>query len=238
MDSLTPHSTPRRSRTPARAALFAAVAVASLSIPFGCDRTSGPEAATTGPDSAKPPIVKPAEAIALPTTVPSVATAPAPMQPSFLYLKYIPDPDDSSATNDTVPVATADDLGSAQCFPAARLRITGHDESLTALLFSDDPKEAIAKGWNGDRYYFRMPLQQGVDAKHIDGAEWLYTTSPTDKEETGNGVFLGGDRMHLEPISMRVGFEGSGPNIVVRISGQFLLFDTSDTTAKPKWVQV
>jgi hypothetical protein len=121
-------------------------------------------------------------------------------------------------------------------FPPARLHISGKvDEPVTALLFSDDPKEAINKDWAGDRYYFSMPLAQlAGDDRQLDGVEWPFIASTSDKEETGNGIFLHGDQFHLEPVQARVRFEGMAPHLLVRLAGEFLQYDTSNPNAPPK----
>ena len=148
--------------------------------------------------------------------------------PSYLYFNY-----------DHAPTSPQD-LGNARQFPPARLRVTGHgDEAGVALLFSDDPKEAIGHDWQGDRYYFSMTLQQPVaDSHQLDGMSWEFTASSSEREENANGIFLHGDQFHLEPISMQVHFSGQAPQLLVWISGEFVEYDTTNPNAEPRhcWV--
>lgn len=163
----------------------------------------------------------------------AVATA---QQPSYLYIKYLPEPN-STEDADTGP---SNAFGVAHQFGPARLHVSGKpDEPGTALLFSDDPKEAINKDWVGDRYYFSMALQQPLgEDKQLDGQEWRWTASLADKEETGNGIFLHGDQYHLEPVQALVHFEGLAPHLLVKIAGEFLQYDTTNPNAPPKRCQV
>ena len=110
------------------------------------------------------------------------------------------------------------------------------------MLFSDDPKEAMDKAWAGDRYYFAIHFQQMTGFKRVedrlDGAQWVYTASDTEHEENGNGIYLHGDQMHLEPVYMSVQVEGQAPNLLVKLAGVFLQYDMSDSNAKPRRCQV
>jgi len=188
--------------------------------------------AVTSASSPKSPEMK------QPQTRPAHPTAVAVAeQPSFLYIKYLPDNPNAA---DQADAPRPNDFGTATQFPPARLRVSGKaDEQVTALLFSDDPKEAIDKDWAGDRYYFSMTLQQPVgEDKNLDGLDWFFIASPSEKEETGNGIFLHGDQFHLEPVQARVHFDGQAPHLLVRIVGEFLQYDTTNPNAPPKRCQV
>lgn len=190
--------------------------------------TAGPSVATA-PISAKPREMK------LPDTrpVPPAATVAAAQQPSYLYIKYLPD--DSKAADDS-DAPRANDFGTPVQFPPARLHVSSKaDEPPSVLLFSDDPKEAINKDWAGDRYYFSMAFQQPIgDDRQLDGVDWPFTASSSEKEETGNGIFLHGDQYHLEPVQAIVHFEGVAPHMLVKVAGQFLQYDTANPNAPPK----
>jgi len=114
------------------------------------------------------------------------------------------------------------------------------DEPVTALLFSDDPKEAINKDWTGDRFYLQFPLQHVSDVQKVDGAEWWYQASASEREESANGVFLKGDRYHFEPFNVRVRLEGKPATggLSVQIAGQFFMYDTTDPNKPPRLVNV
>jgi hypothetical protein len=174
--------------------------------------------------------------MSLPATRPAPAVVVAAQQPSFLYIKYLPD--NPGGADDAG--APANDFGTPFQFPPARLHMTGKpDEPVTALVFSDDPKEAMEKDWAGDRYYFSMTLQTTVgDDRQLDGLDWIYSASLTEKEETGNGIFLHGDQYHLEPVQARVHFDGQAPHLLVKIAGEFLQYDTTNPNSPPKRCQV
>lgn len=214
--------------------LSAAVAVAAA---IGCDG-GRKQAQTTPPDGTS--------AVGPPTTLPSAAAnAPAPLpatQPvaSFLWLREVPDPR-KSLGDQPPPPTEVDDTWTAVQFPRARLRLsTKGEDRLVALFYSDDPKEAIGKDWQGDRYYFRMPMPHAADpAEAGDGAAFrpFRMSAPLgDTEETTNGVFLKGDRYHLEPVDLSVRFEPQAGGIVnVYVGGRFKQTDVNDLDAEPRW---
>lgn len=200
-----------------------------------------------GPGPGKTAAAPKSPAAKAPQTPPgraAVATVPAP--PSYLYIKYLPDAPESAGGAADGAVSPGNDLGTPHPFPAARLRVSSKgdrgDDAIAAMLFSDDPKEAMDKNWTGDRYYFSINFQQLPGFKRLedrlDGAQWVYTASETEHEENGNGIFLHGDQIHLEPISMWVQIEGKAPNLLVKLGGMFLQYDTADPDAKPKRCQV
>lgn len=199
----------------------------------GCD-TSDQQADRTPPPG-QPATVDPPTALP-----PASSTQPAATQPvgeSYLWLKEVPDPR-RKAEADVAPPADPDEIGKPVKFPRARLKLTGKgDHALVALLYSDDPKEAIKADWQGDRYYFRMPLQV-ADRAAIDGLPYRMAVSLEEAEETTTGVFLVGDRYHLEPIDLSVKFEVQGPHVRVFIGGLFKQIDGSNALAEPRWFHV
>ena len=107
------------------------------------------------------------------------------------------------------------------------------------LFCSPTTQEAINKDWAGDRYYFSLALQQPLgEDKSLDGRDWYCTSSLSEREETGNGIFLHGDQYHLEPVQAIVHFEGLAPHLLVKIAGQFLQYDTANPNSPPKRCQV
>lgn len=210
-----------------RAGIFG-VAVSLVLV--GCDDPQ----ARSSPD--KPAIVNP------PTTLPSpeLASAKLPAVPmsSYLWMREVSDPRKSQADGTIEASAEADPNGVAVQFPRARLRVSGKGEDrMVAMLYSDDPKEAINKGWQGDRYYFRMPLRVG-NIEQLDDAPYRMAVEFDGHDETSNGVFRTGDRFHLEPIDLSVIFEPQGSQVKISLGGLFKQYDTSDVSAEPKWFHV
>lgn len=212
--------------------VLALSAILALGTSAGCDNRSGQG---TTPTAGVPAAVNP------PTTLPAPHEAAAAPQPatqplaSYLWLHEVPDPRRSEA--DYTPGSTkVDDTWTPVQFPRARLRLAGKgDDKLVALLYSDDPKEAISKSWDGDRYYFRMPLPHVADAKALDGAPYRMSVALEGADETTNGVFLKGDRYHMEPVDLSVRFEVQGGLVTLYVGGRFKQYDTADVEAEPRW---
>jgi hypothetical protein len=194
-----------------------------------CDRDS---TASNGPNKRNRPApsTQPAEKPSVP--IQSVA-APVPPQgvTAYLYFQY-PQGGNPLETG-SEDAASPNPLGLPHAFPPARLRLTQRDDGVTGLLFTDDPKEAaLSKDWAGDRFYFQFPLQAS-DLAAVNGAEWWHQASAAEREESPNGVYLRGDRYHLEATNVLIRIDGQVPNMMVRIRGDFMQYDTMDAHAKP-----
>jgi hypothetical protein len=244
MGFLIGHNRPtsrQRRRAWWRWAVFAAVVpLAAWAVVAACDRGQ-PGQAGGGGRHGKSQVAtqvasKPPE---LPKTRPSTqpALASEPQMASFLYFQDPQSPQDGQGEGQATP---ANAWGTPRQFPPARLRLRGGgDEPVVALLFSDDPKGAIENDWAGDRYYFEMKLPAN-DLARLDGIQWGYQVSSAaaDREESPNGIYLKGDRYHLEPGNVAVRFEGRAPNMTVWIGGWFLQYDKEDPAGQPKQVLV
>lgn len=205
---------------------------ACLMVAAGCDGTSEQ---TQSPPPGQPAVVAP------PTTLPAPELASAQLQAipvsSFLWLREVSDPR-KSQSEEAIAASDADPNGIPVQFPRARLRLVGKGEDrMVAVLYSDDPKEAINKTWQGDRYYFRMPLRIGDPAK-LDEAPFRMAVPFEGQDETSNGVFRQGDRYHFEPIDLSVRFEPEGSQVKIYIGGLFKQYDTTDLAGDPKWFHV
>lgn len=194
----------------------------------GCNRSE--QADHTPPPGQEP-------AVPAPVSVPAPATQPISPKaylPSFLYIKEVPDPRKSQTTE----VAPADPAvwGPTVQFARARLSIVGKGgHALSAVLFSDDPKEALKDNWTGDRYLFRMPLRIN-DRKAIDGYRYRWTNSLEGADETDSGIFLRGDSEHIEPVDLDVQFVVDGSTVKVWLGGLFKQFDPG--TGETHWYHV
>jgi hypothetical protein len=223
----------------------ACAAAMALAVSAGCDSGASSE-------NVVPPVPDQPAKVSPPTSVPTpllpavgpaatqpVATDPLASAPSYLYLKEVPDPRKTQAAAGTGGSADdPNDFGKAVEFPRARLRLTGKGgHNVVALLYSDDPKEALKANWAGDRYYFRMPLQI-TDRRQIDGSQYRMVAELDGTDETSNGVFLKGDEAHLEPVDLWVIFENQGPRTVASIGGLFKLSDADNPAGEPRWFQV
>jgi hypothetical protein len=193
----------------------------------GCD--SGQEADKT------PPADQPAK-VTPPTTVPSTAAQASEVDlgPSYLFIKEVPDPRLSQAEVGNTPV-DPNDWGPSFQFPRAKLAFTGKGgHRLTAVLFSDDPKEAIKSSYEGDRYIFRMPLQI-TDRTQLDGTVYRMAIPFDDGDDTSDGIWRKKDAEHLEPIDLAVRFDIEGSKVKVGVGG---LFKQSGPGGETHWYHV
>jgi hypothetical protein len=122
-------------------------------------------------------------------------------------------------------------------FPPARILLRQRDDRVTAVLYSDDPREAIEDSYSGNSFYIETRLEI-PDASAIDGAEWTFSTERQDRAESPSGIFLAGTRVQLQPADVQISFHGQPPTLQVRLSGTFLRFDALAPDAPPVPVPV
>jgi hypothetical protein len=123
-------------------------------------------------------------------------------------------------------------------FPSARLRLTKTDDGVRALLFSDDPKEAISASYGGNSFYFDVPLKIAEPAE-IAEADYSYRAPSSDSEEDSpNGIFLNGMRVHLQPQDIVITFDGDSPKVMAHVAGRFLVVNTTAQSAPGQFVPV
>jgi len=222
----------------------------------GCDRSPQANSGTNHHRAPRPATTQPTTKPELPTNAAARTAAgggtavakvvkPAGDLSAYLYFEWADNQNPADASPDVLQSAAAQGAngwGRPLQFPPARLRLVAKgDEPVTALLFSDDPKEAINKDWAGDRFYLQFPLQHVTDAQKVDGAEWWYQASASEHEESANGIFMKGDRFHFEPFNVRVRLEGkpiNGGGISVQIAGQFFMYDTANPNTPPRLINV
>ena len=122
-------------------------------------------------------------------------------------------------------------------FPEAKLQVRKEGDKLTAILVSNDPPEVINPTYQGNRYYFEMALDGTDDVKNLADAEFRYKAPSADEsQDTPNGIFLDGDRQHLEPYDIGVTFDREGDHLVAEIRGQFIYFPNNGAVGQ--WVPV
>lgn len=124
-------------------------------------------------------------------------------------------------------------------FPPARLVARIRDDQFSALLFSDDPRDAINDDYTGNSYYLEMAnLDASPEAQSLNGASWHYKAPSSDREDTVSGIFLHGRKKYLQPFDVRAEFSGAGSPCVVRVAGTFLMFESEDVQMPGKLVMV
>ena len=147
-------------------------------------------------------------------------------------------PSTSPATTQAAAESMINIDGNLVLFPAAKLRIDEADDKTVARLFSDDPKgAALDENYEGNSFYLQIELDE-EDAKDLNGEELTYKAPSSERDDTPYGIFLEGRRWVLQPADVRVAFDGAASPLDVRLTGVFLMFDSSDPTVKPKRAQV
>lgn len=122
-------------------------------------------------------------------------------------------------------------------FPPARLSVQARDGKVSALLFSDDPRDAINRGYLGHSYYLPMNLDIG-SVEELPDAVWSFRSSVSESGDSNAGIFLEGDRVQLVPVDVQVSFEPLDEReLVVILRGGFRWKD-DDHAAAPRIVGV
>ena len=116
--------------------------------------------------------------------------------------------------------------GHLTTFPPARMRLESDGQHVVALLYSDDPREAIKSNYTGNSFYLRMVLDIEVPEKLAD-ANWSYTApSAGDREaDSPYGIFLGGRKIALQPYKVAARFKSEGEATTALLRGHFQVLD-------------
>lgn len=121
-------------------------------------------------------------------------------------------------------------------FPRARLRVEDDGQQLNALLFSDDPPQAIKDDYTGNSFYLRMSL--GVpDISNLHVARWEHKARSAQREDSPFGIYLSGRKVQLQPYDVQASFAPGDQNTtIVHLWGQFLLWNNMDSSGLPQTV--
>ena len=116
--------------------------------------------------------------------------------------------------------------GHLTTFPPARMRLESDGQHVVALLYSDDPREAIKSNYTGNSFYLRMVLDIEDDAQ-IASATWKYAApSAGDREaDSPYGIFLGGRKIALQPFKAGARFKSDGDTLTTLLHGHFQVLD-------------
>jgi hypothetical protein len=111
-------------------------------------------------------------------------------------------------------------------FPPARLRLDSDGQNVIALLYSDDPREALKSNYTGNSFYLRMVLDV-TDPSKLAEATWNYTAPSSGDREADSpyGVFLGGRKIALQPFQVAARFKVEGDATRALIVGKFQVLD-------------
>jgi hypothetical protein len=176
----------------------------------GCDRNA------VTPSPVAPPAAQTSE---VPATMPSADVADAP---------------------DTQPTGTILAVdGRLYPFPRGMLRLRTSDGKVSALLYTDDPAQAIKDDYAGNSFYLPMNLDI-ASADEIGTAHWVFHADSSDRDDSPNGIFLHGHSIQLQPVDVDVQFSGGASAPTMDIRGRFLETHErpEDNGATPQFVVV
>jgi hypothetical protein len=123
-------------------------------------------------------------------------------------------------------------------FPSAILRVGTSDDKVVALLYTNDPKDALKDQYAGNSFYFQMELNAD-DVKDFADSDWRFESASSEKADTPYGIFLDGHRQQLQPVDVKISFEpAGGDQTLVTISGKFLLVHVEDASQPPRMVKL
>ena len=83
-------------------------------------------------------------------------------------------------------------------FPPAKLKLTEEGSRLMALLYTDDPPEAIKDDYTGNSYYLQMALDVS-DVKDLAKATWSHKSRTSEREDSPFGIYFSGHKVQLQP---------------------------------------
>ena len=207
--------------------LAVTLAAATVAIAAGCEE----------------PAMKRAQSGQAPTTAPAVAQATdagQPARPVATAKEKKPLP----PANTFLLINEAGVQRMVEC-PPAKLRITaGNSGGVLAVLYTDDPPAAASRDYTGNSYLFEMKLDRVTRVADLTGASWVHKTDAggsvagdgaddADQDKPKDGIFLEGLSRHLQPVNVAVLFEGTPPQMVVKLAGQFRIVANEDRGGLP-----
>ena len=143
----------------------------------------------------------------------------------------------ATTTAATVPAAVIKVNGTPMEFPSARLRVEEENDKVVALLFSDDPREALKDNYKGNSFYIRMELDIS-DTTELSSATWHYAApSAAEREDSPYGIFLTGRAVQLRPFKVDAAFR-QDENVTIVMVGQFEVIDDKSDHGPPRMMPV
>ena len=200
-------------------ATFAALAVCGA----GCDqrvKEAGKAPKTPEVAAAQPSSLPSAPVQVASDSVPATAPETKPVEPPQPVVSFL----------------MIDGLGAQ--FPATKMLLhEGEGGQVRAELFSDLPKSALAH-YEGNELYLEIDLEGTGTAGKVDGASWRFKSTSSDKAESGNGIFLNGQRQQLQPSDVLIRFERRGEQLMALVMGQFRAYQSGTPDALAPFVGV
>lgn len=122
-------------------------------------------------------------------------------------------------------------------FPPALLRLRPLEDQLRPILCTDDPKEALSPNYIGNSLYIELPGRFS-EAADLTEKPFLFVSESSERNDAPTGIFLQGNRYHLQPREVKIELTGAPPSMEAWISGTFLQFDLRDDSTPGRLVAV
>ena len=169
----------------------------------------------------------------------SDSVAPKPPAPATAPVAAPETPIEPATAPATKPIASFMHINNRLVmFPLAKMKLTDDGARVIALLYSDDPPEAIKDSYTGNSFYLQMVLD--IDSpQQLSTAIWSHKSRSQEREDSPFGIYLGGRKIQLQPYRVQANFEqNDAATATVRVEGQFLLWNDADSTGLPQSVLV
>lgn len=112
-------------------------------------------------------------------------------------------------------------------FPPARLMVEPRSSGVNAILYSDDPPEAIRRDYTGNSFYLQMELDI-PEAGAIGRAVWDYRARTAQPTDSPMGIFLEGRKYQLQPLAAQARFERLEDQTMIWLNGTFVMFNPDE----------
>jgi len=122
-------------------------------------------------------------------------------------------------------------------FPPARLLLQQEQPTVDVLLFSNDPPDALAAGYTGNRFFFQLALNIDEIGK-LAATDFQSKAASLARIDSPDGIFLEGEHKQLQPFEWRVTFSQTGRTLSIAIDGHFVIFGPRDELGPPRTVPV
>lgn len=122
-------------------------------------------------------------------------------------------------------------------FPPGKLVLEDRNGRTVALLFSEDPPQAINPGYAGHSFYLELQFPELLT--EVWGQEYTFEAPSMERFDSPSGVFTHGNKWQLQPYQIKVEFRRvSGESGIAWLSGTFNRFSTRDEHAPAGLVPV
>jgi hypothetical protein len=115
--------------------------------------------------------------------------------------------------------------GEVREFPPAKLVVETRNNRTVAFLLSDDPPQAIDNDYKGNSYYLELTFAEELPT--LRDHAWTFQAPSVQRMDSPNGIFLEGNRFHLQPFAVKIAFEHTDEGDSAIVGGTFYLYELS-----------